>query len=123
MCYTGDNGYATVYELREYRARKSYRCCECGGPIPVGVRYERLFMVFDGHARNYHTHLECAALWEFTIKELCNDEGTRLVGGLSEEIGEYSEPELDADGEEVPGPTLRDVLDAIREGYERQVAA
>jgi hypothetical protein len=123
MCYEGDNGYATVYHLREFRASKLYHCCECGGPIPVGARYERLFMVFDGLAKSYHTHLECAALSDFAIKELCADHGTRMVGGLVEELGEYAEYEVDSEGNDLPGPTLWDIFEAIREGYERQAAA
>jgi hypothetical protein len=115
MCFTGENGWASVYEISFHRARKPHKCCECGGPIPAGARYEYLFMVFDGEADGYHTHLECAAFWKFAIKELCNDEGTRQVMGLRDELGEYGGYGEDEDGE----PGLLDILDAIRDGYER----
>ena len=101
------------------KARKAYRCIECHGPIPAGSRHEYTCGKAEGEFYSGRSHLECSALWHFIHRELCGGHGVMLLGGLDEEIDQYSEEDLDADGEPTGDPTLRDIWDAIREGYER----
>jgi len=100
------------------RARKQHKCCECGGPIPVGTVHRLNAGKADGDFSVLRCHREGEALWHFVHKELCDGEGAIIIGCLREEISEYHGERED---EETPSsPTLMDILDAIREGYERQ---
>lgn len=121
MCFDGDP--SEVWIERRRKARKRWNCVECGAPIPIGAHYIETSALTDGHWTRASSHVECDALWDFVWGELCNHDGLKMLGGLSEEIGEYSEPERDAEGWIIPDQvTLRDVFEAIREGYSRQGA-
>jgi hypothetical protein len=52
----------TVFNAQEHRARKTYRCGECGCDIRPGERYERVFGVWDGIA---DTNLTCERCVDF----------------------------------------------------------
>lgn len=126
MCFDGDP--ADVWIERRRRARKQWKCVECRAPIPPGCAYIETSYLSDGSWGRDRSHVECDALWDFVWKELCDMNGLKMLGGLSDEIGEYQENEMplvqDEGGEMVPPEvTLRDIFDAIRSGYAKQVAA
>lgn len=103
MCYVDDP--AEVWNETERTARKSHRCCECGGHIPAGRRYLYFSGIHDGTPFSEHMHAECAALWRFVVKEVCGGEGGMMLGGLGEEIAQREMPELGV---------LRDLFDAAK---------
>ena len=41
------------------RARKAYRCEECGGPIKAGEKYERVSGMWDGYISTFRTCERC----------------------------------------------------------------
>ena len=60
-CYCDiDNGdEPTFYRSTRPVARKEYKCCECGGAIRRGERYERVNGVWDGGMSTFKTCLYC----------------------------------------------------------------
>ena len=69
-------------------ARKSYRCCECGGVIPKGTRHIRFSGVWDGEWKNYRTCQSCAAIRDY-VASLSEDhpgsyEFRNLISELSD---------------------------------------
>lgn len=50
--------------LRERRptARKTHHCEDCNGPIPVGTKYNRATLIYDGHVYDWVTCDPCDAL-------------------------------------------------------------
>jgi len=123
MCLDGDA--SAVYSEQVRRSRKPRVCEECGGPVPVGADYVYVSCMHERGDTWSHgvQHVECLALWLFIQSEVCGGVGLRYVGGLREECEEYSEgeyTETDDNGDALPGQvTLIDILDAIRDGYER----
>lgn len=87
----------SVWRQSDVRARKAYRCCECGDDIAVGVRYRSMFGVWEGDACTFRACLPCAELYEDATKggeclplgdlsEWVFDRAS--VGGLGDEVGE-----------------------------------
>jgi len=60
-CYC-DYDPPTVYSPRISRARKEYRCEECGGKIKIGEQYENLFAIWDNSPWTLHTCERCIDL-------------------------------------------------------------
>ncbi len=50
------------YHVTEPIARKQWKCCECGGEIQPGERYERAATKFEGIFECYKTCLTCATI-------------------------------------------------------------
>ena len=46
------------------KARKSHKCCECGGEIVRGQRYEYVSGVWDGDPDSHKTCLTCVEIRE-----------------------------------------------------------
>jgi hypothetical protein len=107
MCSYGDDGPETMSTTRR-KARKQYRCDECGAPIPVGTVYEYTWGKWDGDALTFRQHLECVQLWDDIVNGPCGGEGYPLFGGLKYEIKEH----------EYNGGELTQRLRAIQEKYE-----
>lgn len=52
----------SVYRETVRRARKAWRCCECGEVIASGEQYQEATGVWDGQWSTYRTCLPCAAM-------------------------------------------------------------
>src|SRR6185295_16634414 len=74
----GDGDMPQFLNDREVRARKSYKCCECGDVIPRGATYERTvgkWNMSDGRFKTYRTCLLCVEIrnalccdgWTYTL--------------------------------------------------------
>ena len=53
---------------KEFKARRNYRCANCGGAIPSGTKYLRHVERLGANKgvdplRNVHVHLDCMAPW------------------------------------------------------------
>ena len=46
----------------EVRARKEYKCCECGSPIHAGATYEYVVGKWEGDFDSFKTCIPCAAI-------------------------------------------------------------
>lgn len=79
------------------KARKSYKCCECGDPIAIGALYERVVGKWDGELSTYRTCLPCQEIrrnlccegWAYTLLwEDANDSGMfeHLTTGCLEQL-------------------------------------
>lgn len=42
-----------------HKARKDYKCCECGYPIRKGTKYWKCQGKWDGEISSYKQHIEC----------------------------------------------------------------
>lgn len=63
MCYLDDGAHQCSFtETR--RARKSHTCCECGGEIARGDRYEFVSGIWDHHPSSFKTCRGCLSLRE-----------------------------------------------------------
>jgi hypothetical protein len=121
MC-SDDYDLPEFYDQQVRKARKAYRCCECGTVIPAGEVYEATTGKWDGEVRTFHTHKACADLWEFVHHVACGGFGGILHGGLAEEISEAAEYlDIDRDAWEAIGVDcvnpLRDVFEEIQAHY------
>ena len=85
----------TFRASRWHKARVPHKCCECGGPIVEGGRYEYVFGVWDGEPAAFHTCPPCV-----TIRDhYCPDgyEIGALATTLFECLGfDYREPDPDS---------------------------
>jgi hypothetical protein len=50
------------FELRIRKARKEWKCCECGAPIHIGERYEYIVGKWEGRVDDYQTCLTCSQI-------------------------------------------------------------
>jgi len=94
-----EHGGSTPSELHEKirKARKTYRCCECGCTISPGERYEYASGRWDGEYDQYRTCLPCReirnrfmAVWTYTalwsdLSECAPDLCMGDISGLSVE--------------------------------------
>lgn len=71
------------------RARRPHRCCECGAPIPPGVKYVRIGSLYDHRWDTFTMHYECRVLWGAMAGDLCGKPWFVMAGGLAEELGQY----------------------------------
>jgi hypothetical protein len=62
FCSCDQGDWPEVFEKRVLRARKRYRCCECGSVIGVGEMYERVSGLWDGRWARYKTCVVCARI-------------------------------------------------------------
>lgn len=86
VCINGsDDGDLPEFSTEQIvRARKSYKCCECGGVIARGDEYERVTGKWDRTVETYRTCLACRDVrrnlccdgWTYTMLwEDANDSG------------------------------------------------
>lgn len=92
-CSVFDGDRPSVCHESIRRARREWRCCECGEPIVPGARYQEDRGVWEGEWRVFRTCLACAAM----RADLCSRGW--VYGDLREAIGEclgidpYEDPE------------------------------
>lgn len=53
---------ASVYSIEHPTARKEHVCCECGGAIKPGEKYQLFKGIWDGEAARFKTCTDCEAL-------------------------------------------------------------
>ena len=83
--YQQYDDYADIYETSIARARKSHTCCECGGHIAQGEKYEKIAMFYDGRWSHYDTCLVCSEIaTAFCCEGRCP---TELWNGMYEVMG------------------------------------
>lgn len=58
MCYI-DLEPCEVWQEAIQRAKKPHQCDTCGRPIPAGIRYAKVFMVFEGEPGTEKACLPC----------------------------------------------------------------
>ena len=133
MCLDdGEGAEADVWYERRRRARKRWRCCECGAPIPVGCEYIRVTYLADDHWSGGRQHIECLEMWLLVQKDLCGG-GLRYLGGLEDELREYEpgygdeeDPDINDQTKEQRaecGISLMDLFVTVRGVYEAMGAA
>jgi hypothetical protein len=76
------DGPADIWESNIVKARRNYKCCECGRPIERGAKYERYDILFDGKWSHYRTCVLCA---EISSAFCCDG---RLFGNLWNDFDE-----------------------------------
>lgn len=81
-CYC-DYDPADVYRASRQRARKAYRCYECGGAIAPGELYERVFAIFEGAGLVARTCLDCLEVRDGLAEMACF---CWAHGGLAEAV-------------------------------------
>jgi len=62
MCGCDYEDGPSVLNEKFVKAKKSYKCCECGARINIGDEYQYTFGVWDGLASTYHTCEACAGV-------------------------------------------------------------
>jgi DNA-directed RNA polymerase subunit RPC12/RpoP len=82
----------TIVRADYHKARKFYKCCECGDTIEIGQKYAYTFGVWDGEADSFRQCLSCDKLFmklsELQGYPVDDDEGV-CFGGLIQELQEY----------------------------------
>lgn len=61
-CSVPDGEMPSVCHESIRRARRGWRCCECGEQIAAGARYQEHRGVWDGGWRAYRTCMACASM-------------------------------------------------------------
>lgn len=98
------------------RARKQYRCCDCGGLILPGERYENTAGKWDGDLLTFRT---CAACLDGPRRFFSFTCGSWTYGGMVERLYDGL---CDAD-EYVPAPVVRKVKRMVARAEHRRRAA
>lgn len=65
MC---DCFYPEVFSNRLVKARKPYKCCECGSDIAAGEKYHSIFGVWDHDPGSYRVCADCEVVREWLLK-------------------------------------------------------
>lgn len=80
ICDSGwDADGPSVFNERRFIARKNHACCECGGVIRPGERYERTDGCWDGRWETYKT---CGICLRIRGEYCCS----WVYGGLREDL-------------------------------------
>lgn len=82
MCEIYDDAdMCDVWEERQVRARKSYRCSECGGQIESGSHHRRIDTLYEG---SWDHHRVCEPCWDLWTR-FSAEHGNRIVLNTLEE--------------------------------------
>ena len=57
--HDGGEDYAAIYKETFPAAKKTYKCCECGGEIKAGEKYHCVTGLWDGVWATYRTCMPC----------------------------------------------------------------
>jgi len=60
--YVEVDEFVTVISEGIRKARKPYKCGECGREITKGEQYEYIFATFEGRKENYRTCMDCLSV-------------------------------------------------------------
>lgn len=83
-CVYSDYECSVVWSAKIVKARKQYRCTECGGVIQRGDKYERIGSLYDG---SWSTYRVCSVCQEIAEVFFCDGYGaTHLIEDLREHI-------------------------------------
>lgn len=93
-CSCSDFDGPAVYRESIHRARKPYRCAECGVDIAPETRYQRCFGVWDGSPSTYRLCLDCGDLCT-ALHPLCECWTFGSVLSQAEEVLREPPDELD----------------------------
>jgi hypothetical protein len=85
MCMIEGAERGEVYSERMQRARKPYRCGECGRGIAIGETYRYAFSVYEGHADTYRTCGHCTVMQDWLSRN-CNG---WVFGAVCDDINEH----------------------------------
>ncbi|NBC16388.1 MAG: hypothetical protein GVY18_03625 [Bacteroidetes bacterium] len=77
---------ADLCKLARPRARKPYRCSECGGDIRHGDRYVRVRSLYEGHWSTVTACVPCHELTEWLQRD-CRLVCYGMLGELLEDLG------------------------------------
>lgn len=116
MCST-DFDPAAVYRVEPRRGRKPHVCCECYLTIPVGAEHVCITGLWEGGWSQYRRHLECHGLCDIIETVECGNEGTVLLGGLSEEIRNLEHGPYDEETDTYAPNWAETAFDAIQAKY------
>ena len=136
MCISGGDE-CSHWEEFTVVAKEACKCTECHAPILAGDKHLLIELVADGlcdscdsagehvggeecacEVEQYHMHLECRALWDFMIKDVCGGKGMLMLGGLLDEIDDHREYWSEPEGErDTPVFCVGDVFNSIKEAY------
>lgn len=64
MLVCGCDDAADVWREETRKAKRAYKCEECGLTIQPGEEHSYVFLVWDGEPYQHRTCLRCAGLWE-----------------------------------------------------------
>jgi hypothetical protein len=80
-----------MVEFQTPRARRQHTCCECHGPIVIGMRYQLVTGRWDGQFESWRTCLRCADLRDRYIQAFnLRHEELLAFGELMEALQESS---------------------------------
>lgn len=100
MCFADYDACApSVFDESTPTARKEHRCSECGGVIAKGVKYKRVFGVWDGCADSFKICPACDELRERIVEhelaEGCDeDESHCPFGQLGQYLADHQHPDM-----------------------------
>jgi hypothetical protein len=94
MCFYVDE-YAEVWRESTPKARKEYKCDECGGAILAGETYRCIFTIFESQPDTFRECQKCqavrAAIAKIEHARGCEgQEAIAPMGGLAEAISDDS---------------------------------
>lgn len=86
MCEIYNEGdVCDVWGQKTVRARKAYRCDECGGRIAPGDHHERINALHEGF---WSRHRVCATCWDIWDRFAAEHRCMIIIGGLEELLDE-----------------------------------
>lgn len=73
---------STVWNVSFPNARKPHKCCECGRETPIGIPYQRIGSLYDGH---WTTLITCSVCAEIRSAFCCQCE---MIGNFWDDFEE-----------------------------------
>lgn len=83
-CYCDWDSTPSVHRKAWHKAKKEYKCCECGQAINAGQDYQKAVGVWEGNFSTYKSCERCADLREALSEISCP-----TYKGLKEEYFNY----------------------------------
>ena len=80
-----------AYSMATPKARKKHKCCECGGVIAAGEKYNRHSGVWDGTPAAYKVCIDCDELRADMGQIAMYDEERTGFGCIRYGVGDFAE--------------------------------